>query len=631
MNLVFEMNENHLKYRPDIDGLRAVAVILVIAFHTKLNTFSGGFVGVDIFFVISGYLITSIIYKQITQKKFSFIEFYTKRVHRIFPALTLMLLIVWFCGYFILIPAEFSALGKHIRSSALFINNFTLAGESGYFDTAAETKPLLHLWSLGIEEQFYFIWPIVLMGLIRFKFKLKTSLLILGLILLVACAYFVKSDPSFTFYFPLLRFWELLAGGILAISNPFNKFSTFQGILGSILIMFSSISFNSNTTFPGLNALVPVVGACLIISAGPQSWINKNFLSRHLVVKTGLISYPLYLWHWPLIVFSLILYPDPTNKTPIYVSILLSFLLAYLTNKFIEKKTRAVGKSYSKSVLICLGLFSTGFLGHKTLTNYGFPDRYGSELKPLAHFKFDRKVPWRVGKCFLLAEQKFESFAPECLDQIRENKREIIYLWGDSFAAALSPGLRQIYSNHFRIAQYTASACPPLINFSLNERPFCKSINDANLRRIRELKPKILMLMADWREFHLSYLMSTLELLKKEGINQIIIVGPVPQWRDGLPRVAFRLASQDANHKVPERSKSYLLTEMFAVDALMKIKLSHSKVKYVSSIAKLCNENGCLIRTSDSQDSLTAQDVGHLTSAGAIYLFKQFYMDKIIK
>ena len=318
---------SQLDYRPDIDGLRAIAVLAVIGFHAFPAWIRGGFVGVDVFFVISGYLISTILLTGMERGSFRFSQFYIRRIRRIFPALIVVLLACMVAGWLVLFSFEYKALGKHVAGSAAFVSNFVLWNEAGYFDKAAATKPLLHIWSLGIEEQFYIVWPLLL----YLVWKRKAATLALLLLLLIFSFTFnvLSSDPAADFYSPLTRFWELMAGAVLAylslywedLAEIFRKLPrpalqiigagaapgsitrNVTAVIGVLLIVAAVFTVDETKKFPGWWALLPVVGTYLMIASGPHAWINNKLLATRGLVAIGLISYPLYLWHWPLLSF----------------------------------------------------------------------------------------------------------------------------------------------------------------------------------------------------------------------------------------------------------------------------------------------------------------------------------------
>ena len=395
------MHQTHLshpKYRPDIDGIRAIAVLAVVAFHAFPSWVNGGFIGVDVFFVISGYLISTIIFENLDRGTFSASEFYARRIKRIFPALILVLVACLIFGWFALLADEVQQLGKHIAAGAGFISNIVFWNEAGYFDNAADTKPLLHLWSLGIEEQFYIVWPFLLWISWKRKFNLLTITILVTVISFFLNIKGIRQDAVATFYSPQTRFWELLSGSLLAWLTLYkkNEFviikNKIEGFLASIAcrekqsadgkILSNALSFvglsllvygfwriSKESSFPGKWALVPVLGTLLLLMGGSKAWINRTILSNKIAVWFGLISFPLYLWHWPLLSFVRIVESEVPSLNIRIVAVVLSILLAWLTYKLIERPIR-FGKHGSLTVATLSGLAIaigvTGFVVNKT-------------------------------------------------------------------------------------------------------------------------------------------------------------------------------------------------------------------------------------------------------------------------
>lgn len=391
-------SQTHPKYRKDIDGLRAVAVLSVILFHAFPNLIKGGFVGVDIFFVISGYLITTIIISNLEARKFSFLDFYSRRVKRIFPALLVMLIAVLVFGWYVLLIDEYSQLGLHAASGAGFIANLIFWGESGYFDNAANTKPLLHLWSLGIEEQFYIFWPLLL-WVVWQKKKHSSFLWITILIAFLSFGlnlYWVHNYRTAAFYLPFSRFWELMIGGYLAYltihrSGILSPLKNVQSILGFTLLFVALTFITEEKAFPGWWALLPTISAFLIISAGPEVWLNRVLLSNRLMVWIGLISYPLYLWHWPLLVLGKITKGVGLSPYERLFLIVMAFVFSWLTYQFIEKRVRASRKELSIRWLVAMAVM--GFAGITVLTGIVKPRHQSLGLRKILSAKLDWEFP----------------------------------------------------------------------------------------------------------------------------------------------------------------------------------------------------------------------------------------------
>ena len=378
---------SHPKYRPDIDGLRAIAVLSVVIYHAFPNTLKAGFMGVDIFFVISGYLISSIIFENLDCGSFSFGQFYGRRIKRIFPALTLVLLSCLVFGWFGLLGDEFKQLGKHMAAGAGFVSNFFLWQESGYFNNAAETKPLLHLWSLAIEEQFYIFWPLI----VWVTWKRKTLFLIVFIGLIVASLaynmHLVRLDPTATFFSPATRIWELLAGVLLAYMRvrptawqPSQRQLQIASTLGVLLLAIGFYRIDRGRPYPGTWALLPILGSFCLIFAGPTAWFNRFVLSNRLLVWIGLISFPLYLWHWPIL--SLIRIVESGAPEPYFrnIALVLSVLLAWATYYFVEKPIRSDGRSSLKITVLSACVAALGVAGFVIFKGNGLPTRPAAQI-----------------------------------------------------------------------------------------------------------------------------------------------------------------------------------------------------------------------------------------------------------
>ena len=385
------------KYRPDIDGLRAFAVFSVVLYHAFPQLVRGGFVGVDIFFVISGFLISSILFDEMTEGRFSSTIFYGRRIRRIFPALAVCLTTVLAYGFVSLTPPELAQLGKHVFFGAGFLSNIVLWSESGYFDSAATYKPLLHLWSLGIEEQFYILWPALLWVIFRLKAKLGRLLAALFLTSFAINVALSITDISAAFYLPVSRFWELLAGAGLAwrrqivLSPNVRSWISFAGLAA---LLTSVALFTAEMRFPGWLALLPVAGAAALILAGPEAALNRIVFSNRAVVFVGLISYPLYLWHWPLISYAYIIRlgkaPTPLLATALVVT---SFLLAWATYRFIEYPIRFGAHRHRNTQIVAACMVALGACGLAVWTKSGFPDRFpalpGIDIRKIGEAKLD--------------------------------------------------------------------------------------------------------------------------------------------------------------------------------------------------------------------------------------------------
>ncbi|MGO8754532.1 MAG: acyltransferase family protein [Gallionellaceae bacterium] len=500
----------HPKYRSDIDGLRAIAILSVVGFHAFPLLIPGGFIGVDVFFVISGYLISTIIVGSLERNSFSFVEFYRHRIRRIFPAQLLVLFACLVFGWFELLSDEYKQLGKHIAGGAGFILNFLLWNESGYFDNAAETKPLLHLWTLGVEEQFYIIWPLLLWIAWKIRFNPLTATLSVAAISFALNIDYVRNDAVAAFYSPQTRFWELMAGSALAYMSMhkqhiYLKFKhrlgswldqmvhsrtpeangktlrNAQSLSGAVLIAIGVLVITKDKDFPGWWALLPTLGTVLIISSGAQAWLNRAVLSNRMLVWFGLISYPLYLWHWPLLSFAQIIEGETPALSIRIVLVLISIMFAWLTYGFIEKPIRFGRHKNVKtlSMLVLMGI--VGYAGYSVYRNDGFPFRAVQQDSFVASGEFNYLSQWKgwqdcdyvetdpgIGGCRALFSANSGS-----------NRAIDLAVIGDSHAGHLAAGLKDIFKNRpENLAVMLHAACYPFFTETINGEEYFKCWNN---------------------------------------------------------------------------------------------------------------------------------------------------------
>lgn len=447
-------------YRRDIDGLRAVAVLSVVAFHAFPAWLPGGFVGVDVFFVISGYLISSIILSEAGAGRFSLSGFYARRIRRIFPALLTVLVACLGVGWFALLAGEYAQLGKHVIAGAAFVSNLVLYSESGYFDNAAETKPLLHLWSLAIEEQFYIFWPLLLAAVGSRRSLLLGLILLIGLSSLATGVHLTTTDPTAAFYWPVARFWELMVGGLLAYLTvhppaPARVPRHTLSLLGAGLLLAGLLLINKGSAFPGYWALLPTFGALFLLAAGPEAVVNRRLLSLAPMVGVGLISYPLYLWHWPLLSFARILESQPLGRDLRAAAVLLALVLATLTYALIERplrhRARVVGV-----LLPAMGLVAG--MGLALVITQGYGQRLGADIVARSNSGDEEH------KVALTACRRFQPRAPrfkdDCLEYAVSATRNVA-VFGDSHAIVAAWGIAEFLAPHgIGTYLYSKTACP---------------------------------------------------------------------------------------------------------------------------------------------------------------------------
>ncbi len=447
-----------MHYRPEIDGLRAIAVLAVVLFHARYDPFSGGFVGVDVFFVISGYLITSIIVAEIRRGDFSLARFYERRVRRIFPALFLTMSATWVVACFLLTPDSFMQFSRSIVAATLFSSNILFWRELGYFDVPAEAKPLLHTWSLSVEEQFYILYPVLLLILYkRLNKRWTAALAAVAALSFVASAWAVEFRSTDAFFWAPTRAWELLLGAFLAFDIlPALRFRPFRELLslaGVILIAWCVVSYTPETPFPGMNAFPPCFGAALVLYAcgGKRDAVVGRILSSRGLVFVGLISYSLYLWHWPVFTFARLYLWRGLTRLDTLALIGLSVLLSVASWRFVEQRfrKRSVTPGRSSALLWAAGVIYAftmlGVFGH---SSGGWPSRSPTFAKYA--FYLNHRVD-----CY--------ADDPAALCFHGDPSRPRFALWGDSHAGLIAPAVAEVMGrNGFGLRQYTASACVPI-------------------------------------------------------------------------------------------------------------------------------------------------------------------------
>lgn len=457
-------------YRPDIDGLRAVAVLAVVGYHVFPNLVKGGFVGVDIFFVISGFLISSILYGQLAAGRFSYIDFYTRRIRRIFPALVPVLALSLVFGWFCMLDSELRALGGQVAGGSAFVSNFVLWSESGYFDADANSKPLLHLWSLAIEEQFYLFFPWVLWFAWRRGFSLlKVTFGIALLSFAVNMATF-QSAPVANFYSPLSRWWELMIGSILAVLalRPDQSRSpsvwapaTARAWLGAALIVTSLAVTRSSDRFPGWLALLPTLGTALLISAGGSTWFNRVVLGNRFMVWVGGISYPLYLWHWLVYSIAWILAGGDLSRSLRAGLIALSILLAWLTYRLLEKPLRFGPNGGRKALALLAAVAALGGAGLLVQQMDQLSQRPVQQAASRMEALLDYDRHWQGwSDCDIVTVERRGDGGCRVLDPNRPVTAAVV---GDSHAGHLASGLRHHYAErNVNVAVLMRGGCYPV-------------------------------------------------------------------------------------------------------------------------------------------------------------------------
>ncbi len=633
-----------MRFRDDVNGLRALAVVAVVLFHFNPSMLPAGFAGVDVFFVISGYLMTGAIFPKVQAGTFTLTGFYTSRAKRLIPALVVLCAAMLAWGYFNLLPFEYKQLGQHVAGALSFTSNLMFYSESGYFDSASHLKWLLHTWSLSAEWQFYLVYPLIIIAVLRVLGASAGRLVIVGLtILSFAFATWASYHlESFAYYMLPSRAWEMLMGGVVYL-HPVSLRDSKKApvaLAGLLLIVASLFVLDSSTAWPGQWALLPVIGTCLVIAAG----CTGSRLAKHwLVAWMGKTSYSTYLWHWPICVY---LFKSGLDEQPqaIIGGVLLSFMLGLVSFLTVENiagqrtaspgpvRTRlAKARSPAAIAAFCLVLVA----GFTVVISNGAAYRVKGEIEALSAITnvyeyYDFKQNIRYGVCHSVSKEL--SYA-HCI----EPRRKMLFIWGDSYAAALYQGILSARDNgytEYGISQMTDGNGPPFfaIPGKTDEGKLVAQANNDRLEAVAHYKPDMVVLT--WLVFGsnapheqhqaLTMLQETVSKIKAASpVSKIVVIGPVPHWNGNLSSVVLGYWAK--HNKVPPQYMAYGLNPQVADwDGFFKQHVPSIGASYISALDILCKGEGCLTRLGSDLIDLPVVDFGHLSKHGSIY-----FVDKI--
>jgi peptidoglycan/LPS O-acetylase OafA/YrhL len=540
-------------YRPDIDGLRAIAVLAVVLFHAQVPFLSGGFVGVDVFFVISGYLITAILLRDT-----SIVRFYQRRARRILPALYALIVLVLLAGLAILLPHDLTALGKSAAATLVFGSNVWFWRQAGYFAIETELWPLLHTWSLGVEEQFYIAFPVVVRLAHRLPRRWLAALFTALAVVSLASAVILMGHlkPVMAFYLAPMRAWELLVGSILAtgvVPRPATRAGrTLAAAAGLVAVLGAIVLYSPATPFPGWSALLPVLGTALVIWAGMDARHGLTPLLGSAPMRgIGLISYSLYLWHWPVLAFARYVSVDPLSSWDIAAAVALAFGLAVLSWRFVERPFRAGLSDRAIWWLSGGGLALLIGASLALVASRGLPERFPARVTAL---NAEEGEDWR---CPVLSMVSFGGFyaCPLNLPSKRPADASVV-LWGDSHAQMYAPGLLRALGERGGLL-VNANGCAPVVGDAADAS--CGAIQRGNFARIAALPADTVILAQNWPQYRdeagarlgrpptaaerygdgVRRLRALVAALRDRG-KRVVIVGPVALPGYNLASVAAR-------------------------------------------------------------------------------------------
>jgi peptidoglycan/LPS O-acetylase OafA/YrhL len=644
----------HLDYRPDLDGLRAYAVLPVLLYHAGIGAFSGGFVGVDVFFVLSGFFMAKIILRDLDQEKFSFYEFYLRRIRRIFPALFAMIAITSVAASFLFMPQELEYYSSSALAAVLFVANVLFFKESGYFDIASDMKPLLHTWSLSVEEQFYVFFPLALYLTHRYA-RSHLVPLIVGVLAVsfIASLWAVFFSPEKAFYLLHFRVWELLLGALVAAvpkrrDEP--KLDILLGYGGLAAILLAVFLYRSSMPFPSFSAVLPCLGAAALIRAQSRSGPVAALLTNRPTVFIGKISYSLYLWHWPVIVFAKYLTEGELTLELKVAVICLSLLLGFLSWKFIEQPVRFGRlKSASKTSVLCCSagfvLIVGGFAAAVAYTK-GLPQRLPAEASRLYQATYDAG-PFFEPRCF--ADSDGDGLSPEQIDRnelcnmgVAGGKPRFL-LWGDSHAAAIAPALDLAAKNLGMTGTFVGRAsCPPLPDTQFGKPEHAERCVDqikSVLALIAREKysmvflggywpkyvhrselpgqgiffdPRVAPDLSDWSQPIVSGLTAVVETLKQQKIQPVLVMD-VPEMGFAVPEALARANTAGKSLAIGPPLDYTLAREALARKVITNVADATGSL-VVDPMSVLCDTQRCKVMDGET---VIYRDGDHLTASGA--------------
>lgn len=648
------------RYRADVDGLRAVAVLPVVLYHYGIPGFGGGFVGVDVFFVISGFLITSLIHAEMIDGRFSIVSFYERRVRRILPALIALIAICFLVSLVVLFPTDLKRFASSVIGASLFGSNFAFWLQAGYFESGADLKPLLHTWSLGVEEQFYMLFPAVLWLLrgVR-KSLLVVIIAILSILSLTYSVWGVVHAPTTTFFLLPARSWELGLGALLALGalpGVTNRaLGSALALAGLALIGWSVATLTAETPFPGLAAIAPCVGAALVIYAGMATTTPvAAVLSLRPVVFVGLLSYSLYLWHWPIYVFGKYGHFDGINWPLKALLIALSFAAAWVSLRFIEtpirKRQILAGR---RSLFVAAASAMAVFIGASAVVLFanGLPQRYAPDVRQL--LAGDDDYDPNRANCLSPSLDRVSS-GDLCTMGVRRAGGPDFVVWGDSHGEALRLSLDEIARKHNRYGVLAAwSSCPPVVGVRVQGRfpIYCDADAEAALRLIAAPSVKTVFLIGRWAvyaEGKLSRPEKRDDVLLSDGKTpearannpvilarafevtlarlramkkRIVVVGPVPEADYVVPDALAQLAASHLDHEIaaPTRAQ-FALRQRYVLPMLARAQAT-AGVTVLYPHTLLCDAQHCAI---EADGRALYSDNNHISTFGAKHIAALF-------
>ncbi len=620
------MYETVHHFRWDIQGLRAIAVLSVVIFHINPDLLPGGYLGVDIFFVISGYLILGFIWRDLERNRFTLARFYAKRLYRLAPALLATVAATSIVAYFVLLPSEGAIYAKSVISVLFYYSNFFFYSQSDYFNSVMEFYPLLHTWSLSVEEQFYILFPFILL----YTYKKRKGYIIpilvsIGIVSLFVGQYLIEHDQkSLAFFASPTRFFQFIIGGLISIGVQKNNLgkgiNDIFGVLGLTILGATLYLYTSLTPFPGFNALLPSFGAALVIFSGLNANYTTRFLSNPLFKWTGNASYSIYLWHWPIIVFYKLQFSPILNFMEQFFLFVTALILGFASWWFIEEKTRSgylrrfnvfylhLGISALFSIVV-YALFTSAHFKHQT-----------HKEKILKYLDYDASKEFRASKCFLTsADRSVDVYSKEeCVAWQRGKKNYLLI--GDSHAAHYYRALKSMLQPGETLTQVTASGCIPVFPLKWGSH-VCNQLHSWAFNDLIKQKhfDTVIVSMANLNRTNNEAIRQTLKYILKYT-DRVVYIGRTMRYKQPVPRLLLGLSKDEDSGKLHQKAGDYDYT--LKLDTSMQKALDMPNVTYISTLNLMCTKDKSC-RTLTPVGIPLYFDKDHLTKEGALYILKQ--------
>ncbi len=613
-------------HRADIDGLRAVAVLSVIVADVSSRWLPGGYFGIDVFFVVSGFLVSSIMLGGLERGSFDLREFYSARLRRVLPALLTVLAVVLVLGWFLLFAGEYRELGKQVAAGVTFLSNFVLWRENAALGDAAPSTVLLHLWSLAVGAQFVVVWPLLLM--LAWK-RRPVGIVLLAALLVVSFAaslVLVRYDPAAAYYSPLTRAWELMVGALLAHLQQrgwrwHEASAGTASALGLALLIAGIVLVHPRPGGPGAWVLLPTIGTFLVLSAPPQTWLNRRVFGHWALAAIGLVSYPLFLWHWPLLAFARIVESGPPSPNTRIGVLLLTLLAAVATTLFVERPLRRRERLAPTAATLAGLTLAVGAIGGICLLAGGLP---GTGYRDSARQDFVDRFEERDAPAVAC---EFPNVAPDCTTR-DPARRHAVLLWGDTHARQLYDGLSRNLPADWQILRVTSPDCYPAAydqRAAVDDR--CKAFNALALEAIARARPDVVIMAQDRWQF-IRVFQTNAVRLKALGVGRTLFAGPTPHWTAPLPTVVARnLWPAPPNRTLVGVDRQIL----YLGDVLRTHFTTSDSMAFVDIIDLFCNPGGCLTYLGDDPATgLTSGDDAHLTPIASDYLARNMLVRMVI-